>query len=377
MRRPSRPALVALLIVLSAASLSACTSGGPERPQQRGAETEQRQSGRSELAPLTAPMRTASTRWAHGNVPRTVPEVNTPLPSLLDDLPGRAVVASYVPRATTDINGEAVEFYGVDGRWRRLVLGDLGLPPNEWNGVDTYGAGALSPNGRWWAGSMIDGMFVVDLREGSTMTIPRVHGRGGMASFEWSPDSDELVLVLKGRSTRVSVPSMRQRRFPRPGVYPRVLANGGWLECPRERRIVPQCSIYGPRGDLVEERSTPADLRTPWAAPQDVVAESFFYSVPRGMYGNWRHDWEVLRTAADFQANARLILPARSGINRVTDAFDSRTLGLAAINDRQLLAWLVDNHEIVRVIRPRVGIKAGGGQDWWDISFARELVRIR
>ena len=94
------------------------------------------------------------------------------------------------------------------------------------------------------------------------------------------------------------------------------------------------------------------------------------------MYGNWRRDWEVLRTAADFQANARLILPARSEINGVTDAFDPRTLGLAAINDRQLLAWLVDKHEIVRVIRP------GRSRTWWRAGLVghllrRELVRIR
>jgi hypothetical protein len=377
MRRSSRPALVALLMALSAAALSACTSSDPEPPRVSGTEAEPSVSGRSELTPLIAPMRMARTRWARGNVPRTAPEADTPLPSLLDDPPGRALVASYVPRPTIGLGGEAIEFYGVDGRWRRLVLGDLGLPANDWNGVDTYGAGALSPDGRWWAGPMIDGLFVVDLRDGSTTTTPRVHGRGGMASFEWSPDSDELVLIVMGRSTRVSVPSMEQRPFPRSGAYPRILANGGWLECPSDRRVIAHCSTYGPGGALLEERSVPEDLRRRWAALEEAVAGSFFYSLPRGRYGNWRHDWEVLRTAADFQADARLILPARSEINSVTDAFDPRTLGLAATNDRQLLAWLVDKHEIVRVIRPSVGIEADRGQDWWDISFARNLVRIR
>jgi hypothetical protein len=378
MRRSSRPALLALLIVFSAASLSACTSSDPESPRVPGAETESSFSGRSEITPLITPMRMELTRWARGNVPRTVPEADTPLPSLLDDPPGRALVASYVPRPTIGISGEAIELYGVDGRWRRLVLGDLGLPANDWNGVDTYGAGALSPDGRWWAGPMIDGMFVVDLRDGSTTTIPRAHGRGGgMASFEWSPDSDELVLIVMGRSTRVSVPSLEQRPFPRPGVYLRILANGGWLECPSDRGIVTHCRTYGPGGVVVEDRSVPEDLRRRWAAPAEEVAGSLFYSLPRGMYGNWRHDWEVLRTAADFQPDARLILPARSEINSVTDAFDAKTLGLAATDDRQLLAWLVDEHEIVRVIRPSVGIEADRGQDWWDISFARDLVRIR
>jgi hypothetical protein len=51
-------------------------------------------------------------------------------------------------------------------------------------------------------------MFLVDLRDRST-TIRRVESRppGGMASFGWSPDGDELVLLLVGQSTRVSVSS--------------------------------------------------------------------------------------------------------------------------------------------------------------------------
>lgn len=324
-------------------------------------------------------MQTEQTRWARGNLPRAVPEPDTPLPSLLDDPPGQALVASYVPRATDDIGDEAIEFYGVDGRWRRLVLGDLDLPPNDWNGSDTYGAGALSPNGRWWAGTMIDGMFIVDLRDGSTATIPRVTGRSGSSSFVWSPDSDELVLILTGRSWRVSVPGMALEPFPRPRAYPELRADGGWLECPSDRRVVSQCRTYGPDGELVEERPAPEDLRTRWAGPRAEIDGSVFYSIPRGPFGNSRHDWEMLRTDTDFRADASLVLPARSEIDGVTDPFDSRTLGLAAINDRQLLAWLVDRQEIVRTIRPQgsAGIGPGGGQDWWDVGFARDLVRIR
>ena len=377
MRTPLRPAWAAVLTVVVVASSSACSGSDPERPKQRGSLAQPHQSSRAGVAPLTAPMRMRDVRWARGNLPRTVPDVDTPLPSLLDDPPGRALVASYAPRRTHGLSGEAIEFYGFDGHWRRLALGDLALPANDWSGGDTYGAGALSPDGRWWAGSMVDGMFIVDLRDGSTSAIPRVHGRGGMASFDWSPDSDELVLILQGQSTRVSVPSMKLRPFPRPAAYPTILANGGWRECPSERRIVARCSIYGPRGDLVEERVVPVDLRARGASPLSEVADSVFYSVPRGLYGNWRHDWEILRTDTEFRADARLVLPARSEINGVVDAFDSRTLGLAAINDRQLLAWLVDKQEIVRTIRPNAGNDTGGGQDWWDIAFAHDLVRVR
>jgi hypothetical protein len=234
---------------------------------------------------------------------------------------------------------------------------------------------------------MIGGMFLVDLRDGSTTTVPRANGdRGmGMATFDWSPDSDELVLVLTGQSTRVSVPGLELKPFRRtsknyPTVYVvvSILDNGGWVECPYRRNTLTECNTYGPHGGLVATRSIPQDLRR-WGGPSDEVGGAVFYSVPRGSYGNHRHDWEVLRTDADFQADARLVLPARSEINGVVDAFDSRTLGLAAIDDRQLLAWLVDEHEIVRVIRPGGGAGYGavGGQDWWDVSFARDLARIR
>lgn len=170
---------------------------------------------------------------------------------------------------------------------------------------------------------MYNGMFLVDLRDGST-TVRRLERRGGHADFRWSPDSDELVMVVSGRSSWVSVPVLRLRAFPRPDAYPRVLADAGG---------------------------------------------------PRGAYGNHRHDWEILRTDLDFRADARLILPAGSKINGVQWAFDSSTLELAAINSRLLLAWLVDEGEIVRLIRPGIGDDPGG-MDWWDVSFARNLVRI-
>jgi hypothetical protein len=112
-------------------------------------------------------------------------------PSLLEDPPGQALVASYVPRADAPgFSMEAIDFYGLDGRWVRLSLGDLDLPRAGWYGGDTYGAGALSPDGRWWAGPMQGGFYVVDMRDGSVRVgdpVTRRYGAGGMASFTWSP----------------------------------------------------------------------------------------------------------------------------------------------------------------------------------------------
>jgi hypothetical protein len=319
-----------------------------------------------------------------------VPEPDDALPSLLEDPPGRALVASYVPRSTTGFDGEAVEFYGLDGRWRRLALGDLDLPRDGWSGNDTYGAGALSPDGRWWAGPMYGGMFLVDLRDGSASVRPGL-GPDGLASFTWSPDSDELVLLLHGRNTRVSVPTLRTETFPRPGkaypfthVHHRILVDGGWVECPSRRQRLVECHTHGRDGALIDERPVPEDLRRKWGGPwwsasadsPTGAEETVFYSFPEGPYGNAYHDWEVLRTDVDFRADARLVLPAGSDINDVVDALDRDALALAAHGPRFHLAWLVDAEAIVKVLRPGVG--AGGiGQDFWDVSYARDLAEVR
>ena len=367
--------------------LSASCTGGAEEPEASvdssastttptvGLATTS-DSGRLSLDPLVAPMKVSGLRWAHSKVPRSVPDVDEPLPSLLDDPPGRALVASYIPR-TDGLGwaGEAIEFYGTDGRWRRLSLGDLDLPDDGWSGYDTYGAGALSPNGRWWAGPMFDGMFLVDLRTGET-TVRRVESRRtAMASFSWSPDSDELVLVLFGQSTRVAVPSLRTTAFPRPKLYPKLREDGGWVECPEEGRIVSACVSYDSTGTRELIREVPADLRTKWAAPTDEMPGAVFYSLPHGAYGNYRHDWELIRTDAQFAANARLILPRGSQLNGVEDAFDPDTLELAAVQHRLLLAWLVDGGEIVRLLR--TGPLMKHSYDFWVVAFARDLVRIR
>lgn len=373
-----------LAVALVAAALTACSSveeRSSQSPQTAPSATapsppvDAPESHQVELEPLVAPMRLASVRWSRGNVPRSVPAADESLPSVLTDPPGRAVVASYVPRPTSGFAGEAIEFYGTDGRWRRLELGALDLPADGWNGSDTFGAGALSPDGRWWAGPMFNGMFLVDLSDGSA-TVRRVDGQGGVGSFEWSPDSDELVLVVSGNSWRVSVPELQVRDFPRPANYPELLANGTWVECPHEARRVTACRTYASNGSVVEERQVPLELTARWSAPLGEVDRSVFYSMPHGAYGNRRHDWEVLRTDRDFDANARLVLPAGSDINGVGDIFDAPTLGLAAINDRLLLAWLVDEGELVKVLRPDFGTQIGG-MDWWSVSFARNLMSVR
>ena len=249
-------------------------------------------------------------RWADGNVPRTVPEPEDSLPSLLEDPPGRAIVASYIPRPDgAGWSGEAIEFYGVDGRWRRLSLGDLDLPPAGWAGYDTYGAGALSPDGRWWAGPMLSGFFLVDMRDGHVRVgapVDRPIGRAGMASFGWSPDSDELVLTARGRASRVTVPNMRRTPYPRPRAYPTLRADGGWTECPAIRRVITNCVTYAADGSQEVLRDIPVDLQGRWAGPMDEL-DGFpvWFSLATSPYGNHDRDWELVRTDSDFHVESR------------------------------------------------------------------------
>lgn len=337
-------------------------------------------SGRSTIAPFVAPMRLRGLRWASGNVPRHVPEPHESLPSLLDDPPEQALAASYVPRANAPgFSIEAIDFYSLDGRWVRLSLGDLDLPQAGWYGGDTYGAGALSPDGRWWAGPMQGGFYVVDMRDGSVRVgdpVRRRYGVGGLASFTWSPDSDEMVVIVSGDASRVSVPGLTRTAFPRPEAYPALRSDGGWVECPPVRRVVTKCTTYSRDGTRETVRDIPADLQAPHAGPTDMVDGSVWYSLG-GIYGNHRRDWEITRTDDRFRAVDRLVLPARSRINGVSPALGTTTVQLAALGDRLLLAYLSETQEIVRLLRPgRIGPYEEVGMDFWEVSFARDLLRI-
>lgn len=120
----------------------------------------------------------------------------------------------------------------------------------------------------------------------------------------------------------------------------------------------------------------PADLQGRWHAPFDKLAGTVWFSLARSAYGNHRRDWEVARTDHGVHALSRLVLPRGSEIDGLMPAFGPTTLGLAAITDRLILAFLSGTGEIVRVLRPGP-LTAVTGQDFWDVSFARRLARIR
>ena len=147
------------------------------------------------------------------------------------------------------------------------------------------------------------------------------------------------------------------------GDYPRILADGGWLECPgASRRIVSQCSTSGSRGELVGGTPMPEDPGDGGPFPIDEVGRVDFLQRSSGHVRELRATTGGTPYRPASGPSERLILPARSEIDGVDDALDPKTLGLVAINDRQLLAWLVKKHEIVRVIRPGAGSDDGDGQ---------------
>lgn len=139
-------------------------------------------------------------RWG---MPASIPALGAPLPSLLDDLPGRAVVAIApdVSVLNAPMAGWArlrLLFYGTDGHWRRLDLGDLGLPAAA-TYTDSYGSGTLSPDGRWWAGPTRHGAVLVDLRTGQVRRAPL---RGSPGTLRWD-QTRRAVLTSRQATDRV------------------------------------------------------------------------------------------------------------------------------------------------------------------------------
>ena len=137
-------------------------------------------------------------------LPPTFPPDDAVLADLLAVPPGRALMA-YHPRETFD-DGEGWDterlfFLGVDGGWRSLEMPGLGLPDSTHPGADTYGAGALSPDGSTWAAPTRAGIVLVDLATGHSrpVDVPGDHTR----YLAWHPAGRRVdVMRLHGASTQ-------------------------------------------------------------------------------------------------------------------------------------------------------------------------------
>ncbi|MEJ7833001.1 MAG: hypothetical protein WKF79_08815 [Nocardioides sp.] len=153
-------------------------------------------------------------------LPRRVPAEDAVLPSVLDDPPGRARMTYHPPEqffaGPRGWASEDIMFYGRDGRWSRLRMADLGLPESAWF-ADTYGAGNLSPDGRWWAGSSRLGVILLDLSSGR-WRILEVDGEMTQSGALWIPGEDAFIVMTYVGATdsgiRVSVPDGTLTRMP-------------------------------------------------------------------------------------------------------------------------------------------------------------------
>ncbi|WP_139175645.1 hypothetical protein [Nocardioides lianchengensis] len=91
---------------------------------------------------------------------------------------------------------ETLLLHGIDGRWRVLPMDELGLDDAIWPGHDTYGAGSLSPDGRWWAGRSRAGVVLLDLGTGRGEIVG---ARRWVSEVQWRDDSRSLVVALGDR----------------------------------------------------------------------------------------------------------------------------------------------------------------------------------
>jgi hypothetical protein len=115
--------------------------------------------------------------------------------------------ASPVLRWMGPMHDGVVLVYGADGEWRRLDLGELGLEDAAIY-QDTYGAGRLSPDGRWWMGPTHDGVVLVDLSTGEARQQPvRV---GGVAEAAWIPGTNSIAV----NGVRIDLATGKVRRTP-------------------------------------------------------------------------------------------------------------------------------------------------------------------
>jgi hypothetical protein len=202
----------------------------------------------------------------HTNLPASVPSPDDDLPSLLNDLPGRVQMVWYpAPASGCDVQGwarETIDFYGVDGTWRRLNMADLRLPESSWPpGCISAGPGSLSPNGRWWTIGA-KGMFVLlDLRTGHLATKQSNAGWGG----GWSQNSQQVLTVGNRAGSLWKVPGIYLTGTPGTkdvGLSTLPLPEGGYVIDEDTLSSNPDggsmtLRYYAPTGNLSRTREVP------------------------------------------------------------------------------------------------------------------------
>jgi hypothetical protein len=144
-------------------------------------------------------------------------------------------VESWDSSQPTGWETEDILFLGVDGNWRTLNMGTLGLPDAWWPGPDTYGAGTLSADGRTWAGRTTKGIVFVDTVTGSSEHIALPARRSRPHYAAWIPGQHAVATYasdgIRNRySTFRVTPDGEVRRLPYDLSRSRLASNGQAIE---------------------------------------------------------------------------------------------------------------------------------------------------
>lgn len=288
----------------------------------------------------------------------TVPASVRALPSLLDDPPGRALMSYHAPESLVVAGGWASEtllFVGSDGDWRRLRLDELGLPEDRYPASEAYGAGALSPDGRWWLGRAYPGSVLLDLETGEAELLDT-----GAGFSAWLPDSSGFLLQAGRGSATYTIRTGSTVRAPyaawQVGVDPdlqqvSLRAADGGLEVlewhgstPEVRGLVPMEQHVG------DERAFGPHVTERRAAFVNGTPEDYEIAVV---------DTERLR-----QTRALRLDNDDFTVRLIAGWLDRDTL---LLEGRQgLLAWRPDERSVSRV----VDVPAADRDDNWDASVA-------
>lgn len=304
-------------------------------------------------------------------LPRSVPASADELPSLLTDPPGRALLAYHPPEVIGSYSAqgwasETLLFYGFDRRWRALRMDELGLPAGAWPGSDTYGAGSLSPDGRWWAGRSSAGVVLLDLSTGKSRLVHT--GTDWVSEIRWLADSRAFVVSApsnRGRTKRVRVPDLKITELPyrlwQVGIAPddrayslrRVRIGEAELVEHRGGELVP-------RGRLVLP-GLGRGLRRQWGV---LPIEGRFAVPHQPRPRDFRRVELVVVDAASLEVEARLLFDNRDGLVRFSYWLDSETM-LLEVPDG-LVAWRPDTARLLRVL----DVPAAAENQYWSIDVA-------
>ena len=297
-------------------------------------------------------------------MPASFPPDDSVLPDLLADPPRRARLA-YHPRESFDDRGgwatERVFFLGVDGSWRSLEMVDLGLPESTHPGVDTYGAGELSPDGTRWAATTKAGIVLLDLRTARSRVV-QIPGKF-THYLAWQPDGSSIdVMRFSGVSTHRTWSVNARSRVV--GRTPYALPIDGFADDGSMVTFTRQ----GP--DTVRTMHRNGDQQS------NLVAVPYRLARLGGAVGQERTLFGLNRgllvaDSASWSPLARLRLAPGDAAGWPRGWWDRDTVWFSE-GSRGLLTWNVDSGQVRRLTRVR---PAARDETYWSASVASNLMR--